>query len=340
MKNQKRVVAVGGGTGTSTVIHALHQIVPTVDISAVVCVSDSGGSTKRLRDEFGFQAIGDLRQTLAALASEQTQEWVRSLLLYRFHNGKELLGHNLGNLILTALQDMTGSTEKSLTVLQDVFHLKGHIIPVTDIPVDLQITYKNGTVVTGEDILDGPAPKSPIDHVDLTPNAVINADARKSLLMADLIIIGPGDLYGSLMACLAVEGMKETLQQTKAEIVYITNLMTKAAQTKDMSAAKHLSIIEKAIGRPCEYIFINTQKRFDKKYIEYYEKMGEEPVKDDLDLLKKENIKRKVFRDSFARPTEYTQSAADTIHRSVLRHDTTKLSIALTTILQTQNKSQ
>ena len=146
------IVVIGGGTGTSTVISGLKS--KHVRLTALISVADSGGSTGRLRDEFGFQPVGDLRQSLAALAKTGSQEWIRKLLLYRFTKGEGLKGHNLGNLILTALQDMAGSTTSALEIAEQVFQLHGEIFPVTTQNVQLEIKYDDGTVVLGEDHLN------------------------------------------------------------------------------------------------------------------------------------------------------------------------------------------
>src|SRR3989339_1483070 len=148
MADEKKVVVIGGGTGTSTVVSGLKH--KPVEITALVSVADSGGSTGRLRDEFGFQPVGDLRQTLAALAKENGQKWIRKLLLYRFSKGEGLKGHNLGNLILTALQDMAGSTENALEIAEKVFRLRGKILPITNENVQLEIHFDDGTVLLGE----------------------------------------------------------------------------------------------------------------------------------------------------------------------------------------------
>ena len=144
----KKVVVIGGGTGTSMVLSSLKEH-DGIDLSAIVSVADSGGSTGRLRDEFGFQPVGDLRQALAAFAEK---DWIKNLLLYRFNKGHGLEGHNLGNLVLTALQDMTGSTAKAIEVASKIFRLQGHIYPITTKPVNLVIEYSDGTVEIGEHI--------------------------------------------------------------------------------------------------------------------------------------------------------------------------------------------
>lgn len=312
-----KVVTMGGGTGTFPVVSALRKL--DVDISAVVSVSDSGGSTGRIRDEFGFQPVGDLRQSLAALADEKGQEWIQKLLLYRFSKGKGLKGHNLGNLILTALQDMTGNTTQSLEIAEHIFNLDGSVIPVTPTFVDLKIFYQDGTTVIGEHILDDDVeqPKK-IEKVTLEPKCKINEPAKQALLEADYIIIGPGDLYASIMSTLVVEDIKEIFSQVKGRVIYMSNLMTRLTQTHEMTAKQHLKIIEDSIGREVDFVVINNQE-IPENVLNTYAKYNEFPVKDDL------NGNAKVFRTPLLLDKLIEKKDYDTSHRSLLRHDSKKL---------------
>src|SRR3989344_4445883 len=149
---KKKIVVIGGGTGISSVVSGLKN--EPIKLTALISVADSGGSTGRLRDEFGFQPVGDLRQSLAALAKNRGQKWISRLLLYRFDKGEGLRGHNLGNLILTALQDMTGDTSKALEIAEKVFRIEGTVIPVTQDDVNIEIHYADGTQAVGEHVFD------------------------------------------------------------------------------------------------------------------------------------------------------------------------------------------
>lgn len=320
----KKIVVIGGGTGTATVIAGLKSA--PVAVTALVSVADSGGSTGRLRDEFGFQPVGDLRQSLAALAGKKSQEWIRKLLLYRFEKGKGLKGHNLGNLILTALQDMAGSTTSALEIAERIFALDGKIYPVTTQNVQLVIEYVDGSVVIGEDALDDNASGSKkIRRIRLSPRATIYEKADKAIQTADLIVIGPGDYYASIMAALAVSGIKQSFAHTRANIVYIVNLMTRLTQTHHMSASGHLKGVEKAIGRPCDVVIINCAP-IPQKVLEWYAAEQEFPVKNDL------SGGRCRLADVLSGQT-HIKSTADSAHRSILRHDANKLANALLSIL-------
>ena len=320
--NTMKIVTMGGGTGTFPVVSALKKL--NVDITAIVSVSDSGGSTGRIRDEFGFQPVGDLRQSLAALADVKGQEWIQKLLLYRFSKGEGLKGHNLGNLILTALQDMTQNTTESLEIAEQIFNLHGSVIPVTESFVDLQINYIDGTTAIGEHILDDEAketesmqPKK-IASVSLVPPCTVNPPAQRALLEADFIIIGPGDLFASLLATLVADDTKEIFSQVAGKIIYMSNLMTRVSQTHEMTAQQHLEKGESTIGRPVDFVIINNQE-IPKNILEKYALSNEFPVNDDLPETEK-IVRAPLLLDQMIEKKDY-----DTSHRSLLRHDSEKL---------------
>ena len=321
VKKTPSIVVIGGGTGTSTVISGLKS--KQVQLTALVYVADSGGSTGRLRDEFGFQPVGDLRQSLAALAKKHSQDWIRKLLLYRFTKGKGLQGHNLGNLILTALQDMAVSTTSALEIAEQVFQLHGEIFPVTTANVQLVVKYDDGTVVLGEDHLNthGTVAKK-ITLVRLFPRARLYKKAVNALKKADLIVIGPGDLYASLLAALGVDGVKSVMKTVRGKIVYIVNLMSRFNQTHGMTAKQHLKCIEEAIGRMCDYVVVNSAT-IPADILKKYAKEQEFPVVNDL-----KHDKRVIASDIIAQDVIEHQ-AEDILDRSLLRHNPIKLAQAL-----------
>lgn len=325
MSKALQVVVMGGGTGTFPVIRALKRL--GADITTVIAVSDSGGSTGRIRDEFGFQPVGDLRQSLAALAENDGEDWIRKILLYRFEKGSGLKGHNLGNLILTALQDMTGDTTRALEIAEKVFRIEGAVIPVTQDNVSLKINYTDGSSVIGEHVLDEKTthPKKVAD-IELTPPAHLNPAAATAIQAADLIIIGPGDYYASLMAVLKVQGVADTLTQTKAKIVYVMNIMTRATQTKDMTALDHLQGIEHVINKKVDHILVNNQT-IPKATLALYAAEAEYPVVDNL------HQDHRVQRAHLLSDELAQQQKHDTAHRSLLRHDHQKLQNAIQELL-------
>ncbi len=321
-----KVTVIGGGTGTFPVVTALKNL--KIDISTVTAVSDSGGSTGRIRDEFGFPPVGDLRQSLAALAHPQGQQWIQKVLLYRFSKGSGLKGHNLGNLILTALQDMTGSTTKSLEIAEKIFHLSGKVIPVTTSNINLKIHYQDGSSEVGEHILDKEVtnPKK-IKKVSLVPQCRLNPVAKDAIINAEYIIIGPGDHYASILSSLIADGTKEAFASSQAKVIYIVNLMTRRTQTHKMSINDHLQEIEQAIDKKVNYLLINNST-IPKDILDIYAHSQEFPVKNDL-----KNDDRIVMADLLLNKT-VLKNKYDTAHRSFLRHDAQKLAKVLKKILK------
>ena len=324
MKIPKAVV-MGGGTGTFAVVSALKKL--NWDISTVIAVSDSGGSTGRIRDEFGFQPVGDLRQSLDALADVQGQPWIQKILLYRFAKGNGLKGHNLGNLILTALQDMTGSTTESLEIAEKIFNLSGTVIPVTEQFVDLEISYSDGTTVIGEHTLDEDVEQPiTIDQVKLIPECHINPKAKIALEEADIIIIGPGDFYASLMATLVLPETKSIFATLSGKVVYVMNLMTRLTQTHGMTAQNHVTKIEGALGREVSAVIVNSET-IPTEAEKLYASVQEFPVVDDL------GSENKVIRTPLINDALEYKKKYDTSYRSLLRHDHEKLARILEKIV-------
>ncbi len=319
------ITVIGGGTGIYPVIRGLRSF--DVNISTVVTMSDSGGSTGRIRDEFGFQPVGDLRQSLAALAEEGSQDWIRKILLYRFQKGNSLAGHNLGNLILTALQDMTGDTDEALDIARTVFRLEGTVIPVTKDTVDLKINYIDGSHIIGEDTLDAHV-KQPkrIESVELVPETTLNPRARRAIVDADLIIIGPGDYYASLMSVLVTNGIKEAFAETTAPVSYVVNLMTRLTQTHGMTAADHVRGIEEVIDHPIDRVLMNNGD-IPTAILEQYADSEEYPVEDDL------SDEDRVLRADMIDSTKHIKGYSDDTHRSLLRHNSEKLRRVFRTLL-------
>ncbi len=322
---RKHVVVIGGGTGTFPVIRGLKH--EDVQLSAIIAVSDSGGSTGRIRDEFGFQAVGDLRQSLAALAESEGEEWIRKILLYRFKRGSGLRGHNLGNLILTALQDMTGDTSESLEITEKIFRLEGKVIPATAENVQLGIEYEDGSREIGEDTLN---PEHSIGkkvrRIALVPSAPIHPLAAEAIGDADLVVIGPGDYFASIMAVLQVQGMKEAAQKSKAKFVYIVNLMTRANQTDGMSAREHVMGIEEALGKSVEYVIMNSAP-IPEQTLKSYAKEHEYIVENDV------TTDPRVILEDVISEAAVGVKGGDALHRSLLRHDSEKLRRVLMKVL-------
>lgn len=318
--SQKNIVVIGGGTGIYPVVSALRELGETC--TCVVNTSDSGGSTGRIRDEFGFPPVGDLRQSLAALADPESQKEIRDLLLYRFSKGTGLNGHNLGNLLLTAMQDLTGSTTQALEMAQTVFRIEGRVVPVSEDAYNLTVTYADGQQVTSEHQLDDPAsPHEPVADLILDPVPTLNPLLPKIIMEATHIVIGPGDYYASLQSVLLVPGMKEALKKSTAKTIYFVNIMTRATQTLHMTAADHVMGIEASIDKLLDHILINTGS-IDADTLQYYAQAEEHPVVHDL------GNDSRVRTYTFVAEAE-RQNSVDTVVRSLLRHDSTMVKQAL-----------
>lgn len=326
MKTKKRIVVIGGGTGTFVTLSGLKAY-QELDLTAVLTVADSGGSTGRLRDEFGFLPVGDLRQGLAALAHNKDQTYIRDLLLYRFAKGSGLEGHNLGNLIITALQDMTGSTARAVEIAAAIFRLDGHIYPITTKDVQLVVEYEDGTVVIGEHILDDHALGGKrIVSVKTSPKADIYDKAREAFEQADYVIVGPGDLYASIMPNLIVDGAHEALKSAKGTFVFVVNLMTRYTQTHNMSVRDMVEVVELKLGRPFDHIILNNEA-IPNDVREYYKKAKELPVLDDM----KDDVR--IVRKHLLTTRVVTRKSGDAVPRSYLRHDPRKLAKILVSLM-------
>lgn len=330
-KNKKKVVVIGGGTGTAVVLSGLKEY-KDIQLTAVVVVSDNGGSTGRLRDEFGFLPVGDLRQCIAALATDRYEEDIRNLLLYRFDKNSSLQGHNLGNLILTALEDMEPSPGQAIELASKIFRTKGYVYPISETAAQLVIEYADGQKEIGETKLDDPSlGGKKIKKISFDRQAKIYHKTATAIEEADLIIIGPGDLYGSLLANSLVDGFAEALAKNKkngGQLVYVSNLMTHFSQTNQMSAQEHLNEIEKYCQRTVDTVIINNQK-IPQEILDKYQASNEFPVLNDL----KENKKLKIIRTKLVSTQTVQKNKNDKTPRSLLRHDKEKLAKLLQTIL-------
>lgn len=320
MPSRRSVVVIGGGTGTHTVLKGLKRYADTLSLSAIVTMADSGGSTGRLRDEFGYLPVGDVRMALAALAREDDahDELVRALFLHRFTKGAGLDGHNVGNLLLVALTDMLGSEEEAIHAASRVLNVCGEVVPVTTEQAELVATYDDGVVVEGEHIIDEPQRgrhAARITQLALVPEAAASARALAAIQHADLIVLGPGDLYTSILANCVVRGIPEALAASPARIAYVANLMTRRGQTHGMGVAAHVAEIERYIQRPVDRAIVNTAP-LPAELMERYAAAQEFPVVLDMDMHDE-----RVVRGDIISPSVVPAQAGDILKRSLVRHD-------------------
>ena len=259
---RERVVTVGGGTGSFTMLSELKKVADR--LWAVVAMTDSGGSSRRLMDEFGRPLpLGDLRQALVAL-SRSSKLW-GDLFRHRFPEapggGGAVGGHALGNLILHALQEQNGGDLLgALEDAEELLNAAGHVVPVTLERATLCAELGDGTLVRGEAAIDRPGerPVLPVARVYLDPPAAALPRARKALERADRVLIGPGDLYTSVVPCLLVDGVAEAIRSCDGEVVYVCNVMTKRGETDGFAAADFVREVHHYLGRRVDAVVVNT----------------------------------------------------------------------------------
>lgn len=246
------IVALGGGTGLSNLLRGLRR--HTSNLTAVVAVSDDGGSSGRLRDEFGMPAPGDLSDCLAALSDNEIE--VSRLLQYRFVRGRELRGHTFGNLFITTLTEVEGDFAAAIRALNRLLNLEGSVYPMTAAPVRLRAVKRDGSVVEGESRLrDGPGP---VERVELEPADVpALPEVVEAIRRADVVVLGPGSLFTSTLPPLLVPQVRRALRETKAEILYVCNIMTEAGETDGMDAFEHVEALYRHLGRYPSRVAVN-----------------------------------------------------------------------------------
>lgn len=310
-----KFVVIGGGTGSFTLLTGLKRY--TRDITALVNMADDGGSTGQLRDELGVLPPGDVRQCLVALSESPK---VRDLFNHRFSEGT-LKGHAFGNLFLAALENMTGSFADGVDLASEVLNITGRVEPVTLTNVTLCAEGKNGTSVKGEfTIAHSDIAKRP--RVWLEPEAVANPLAVTAIKQADIVVIAPGNLYGSLAPALVVPGIGEALEKTSARCVYVSNLVTKPGPTAGLMVHDFADEIERFAGSKfLDYVLYNTAVP-SANLLKKYAHEGEYAVAVDENKLKKRHYSAKGA-DLLARKVWTNAQASDPIAsvRSFIRHD-------------------
>ncbi len=320
----KKITVIGGGTGSYVVLTALKTL--SYDLAAIVTMMDSGGSTGRLRDQLGVLPPGDLRQCLVAL-SEAPELW-RKLFLYRFENG-DLKGHNFGNLFLSALEKVSEDYNTVLDTVAYVLKTKGKVIPVTFDKTHLCVQYENGTVIKGEGNIDENNPEiSPIVRAYLEPTAKPNEEAIKRIHESDFLIIGPGDLYTSIIPILVVDGIQHAIINSNAKIIFFMNLMTKTGQTTNFKAQDFLIDLSKYLGKEPDYVIVNNGE-IPKSILDWYASHHESVVENNLDT---KFFRGTILKEDLINRNHITKSSADALTRSILRHDSKKLTEVLSTI--------
>ncbi len=295
----KKIVVIGGGTGSYTVLRGLKKF--PVDITAVVSMFDSGGSSGQLRDEFGVLPPGDVRRCLVALSDGEREAVLRDLFNYRFEKGS-FSGHNFGNIFLTAVADILGDQGEAIKKAGELLNIHGRVFPVSLTDAHLHAVLENGQEIVGETNIDVPKHDGDlrIKSVFLKPQATLYKEAKKAIIEADAIVIGPGDLYTSIIPNLLVKGMGDALKKSRAKKIYVANLMTKYGETNGYAASDFASELLKYSGLKRFDAIICNSAKIPASYVKKYKKENKQPLVVDALLQKytKTILKKALFNDA------------------------------------------
>ena len=323
----KKIVTVGGGTGSYTVLSGLKNL-PDVSLTALVSMADDGGSTGVLMDELGVLPPGDVRQCLVALSEHSTI--VRELMNYRFTKGT-LKGHSFGNIFLSALEKVTGDFVQGVEVASEILKVKGVVVPVTKNKAKLSMLLSDGIILEGENkITKFEIQEIGVKKIFYKENVELNENAKSAILNADYIIIGPGNHYSSIIPNLIVNGFKQAMNKSKAKIILPINLTNKQGHTKYWKASDYVEDIEKYLDRKVDFILVNNEMP-SKAQISHYKLTEGDGVLIEDDLKDKRVLRGKLISHAFVK-----QIKSDKIvnTRSFIRHDSEKLAKCVKKIIE------
>jgi uncharacterized cofD-like protein len=291
-----RIVAIGGGTGLSALLHGLKQYThpcpdthaPQVEIAAIVTVTDDGGSSGRLRRDFQVLPPGDIRNCMVALSEDAAL--LGRLFQYRFERGRGLKGHSFGNLFLTALTAVTGDFAQAVRVSSEVLAIAGRIFPATAANVVLEATLENGKTIAGETRIS--RSRSRIRQIRLIPpDCEPIEETLEALAAADLITLGPGSLFTSVVPNLLVRGIADAIAASPALKAAIVNLMWQPGETTDFSAADHIAAMEEHAGRHFIDCAVTNTRPIGPEMLSRYEQEFARPVENDVARLERMGLK-------------------------------------------------
>lgn len=304
---KRKVVVLGGGTGSSTLLRGLKEF--PVDLTAIVSVCDDGRSTGVLREEFSIPAVGDIRRVLVALS--ETEPLVMELFNYRFHTTSDLDGHTVGNLLLTASSEITGNLSDGIEALSKVFNLKGKVVPLTEDNVVLMGEMADGSVVEGEhNITEN---HNAVKRVFYKEKPVPTKEAVRALEDADLIVLSMGSLFTSIIPNLICEEIVEAIDRSKGKIMYVCNMVTQPGETEDFKVSDHIRLINQYLGKRKVDVVVANDGAIDEKMAKRYESLEQkDPVVFDREVT--EGLVSKVISDDYV-----------TVKNNLLRHNVLKL---------------
>ena len=323
----KKIVTIGGGTGSFTVLSGIKSI-PDVSITAIVSMADDGGSTGVLRDELGVLPPGDLRQCLVALSEHS--DVVRSLMSYRFSEGG-LTGHSFGNIFLAALEKVTGNFVQGVEIASDILKIKGRVFPVTSDNAELLLELEDAEVLEGEHAIN----MATIQHRGIrrfyyAGGVHINEHAAQAIREADVIILGPGNYYCSILPNLVVEGMRDALLHSSARIVFPCNLTNKKGHTEYWGVSDYVRDIERYLPRPVDTILINDREPSEEQVQVYKIEVGDGVMVYDDGAFNSRHVRTPLLSSVVV-----THQPGDKIAsvRSFIRHDSDLLRAAIQSLL-------
>ncbi|MGN1399923.1 MAG: uridine diphosphate-N-acetylglucosamine-binding protein YvcK [Bacillus sp. (in: firmicutes)] len=312
---QPKIVIIGGGTGLPVLLRGLKQY--PVDITAIVTVADDGGSSGRLRNELNIPPPGDVRNVLAALSD--VEPLIEQMFQHRFSQSIDLDGHSLGNLILAAMTSITGDFVHAIREMSKVLNVRGKVLPAANQGVQLHAEMEDGTIVSGESQI--PQALKRIKRVYLTPTDIKPlSETIQAIRQADLIVIGPGSLYTSILPNLLVPRIGLEVCNAQAQKVYVCNLMTQAGETQGYSASEHVKAIYDHIGCACLDTILVNNKEVPKAVKLRYKEESAQPVHFDVGRLEELGL-------------EVVQEQIMTFEKEYIRHDTRKVAEILYRIL-------
>ena len=312
----KNVVILGGGTGMSTLIRGLKQF--PVNITAIVSVCDDGRSTGKIRSEFNTPALGDIRRVLAALS--ETEPLFEKMLNYRFKTKGSFDGHTVGNLLLVAMSEITGSVSLGIESLGKVLNLKGRVLPLTEESNNTLVAEMyDGGIVYGEHNITEDVRK--IKKVWYKDDTEVCKEALKAIKNADLIVLSMGSLYTSIIPNLICNEIKDAIDKSNAEVMYVCNIVTQPGETDNFKVSDHVNALNEYLGDKKVSVVVANSGAISKKMAEKYSNTEQkDPVIFDKKTLK--NMGLKIISDDFVTITDDT-----------LRHDVIKLGLQIFTYL-------
>ena len=302
----KKVVVLGGGTGMSTLLKGLKQF--PIDITAIVSVCDDGKSTGRLREEFNTPAVGDIRKVIVSLAEKDSV--FGDVINYRFQTTSDLNGHTVGNLILTALSEITGNLSDAIESISKILKLKGRVLPLTEDCVTLMGKMEDGEIIEGEHNITE-CPKK-IKEVYYKEEPVVCEASLKAIREADLIILSMGSLYTSILPNLLCHDILKELEKSNSKIMYVSNMMTQPGETDNYKVSDHLKILNKYLKSRKVDVVIANNKKIDKNILKKYETLEQK----DQVILDEENIDIEIIQNDYVN-----------IQDEVIRHKVDKLAL-------------